>query len=114
MSHQCPKKKGQQIQPSPQYKPKPQWQNNNRNQGFQKKPFGQQKPRTQGYRKYNNRPFKHAPQIRTARIEEIEEQEYEYEEEEQDVSSLAARTAKLSPEQREKWVQDMNALGINF
>jgi hypothetical protein len=114
MSNQCPKKKGQHIQSSPQYKPKPPWQTNNRNQGFQKKPFGQQKPRTQGYRKYNNRPFKHAPQIHTARIEEIKEQEYEYEDEEQDVSSLAARTAKLSTEQREKWVQDMNALGINF
>jgi hypothetical protein len=54
MSHQCPKKKGQHIQSSPQYKPKPPWQTNNRNQGFQKKPFGQQKPHTQGYRKYNN------------------------------------------------------------
>ena len=114
MSNACPKKKSQNNQSSPQYKPKPHWQTNNRNQGFQKKPFGQPPPRTQGYRKYNNRTFKHAPQIRTARIEEIEEPEHQYEDEEPDVSSLAARTAKLSEAQREKWVQEMNDMGINF
>jgi hypothetical protein len=121
--NECPKKKSQGNRSNPQYKSKPPWQSNNRNQGFQKKPFGQQQPRTQGYRKYNNRQFKHAPQIHTAHIEEIEEPEYQYEDEEPeyqyedeepDISSLAARMARLSEEQREKWVKEMTDMGINF
>jgi hypothetical protein len=31
-----------------------------------------------------------------------------------DVTSLAARTARLSDEQQEQWVQEMNTMGINF
>jgi hypothetical protein len=36
------------------------------------------------------------------------------EEEEENVHSLAIRTARLSNEQREEWVAQMNKVGIHF
>jgi hypothetical protein len=115
ISKYCPKKKTQNHQSNqnynPQFRPKPHWQSSQQNQGFKKKPFGQHQPRPQAFRKYN-KPFQRAPQIRAARIEEIEDP---YEDaEEPNVTSLAARTARLSEAQRETWVQEMNQLGINF
>jgi hypothetical protein len=38
----------------------------------------------------------------------------ENEDEDSDVASLAARTARLSKNQREQWVQEMNNMGIHF
>jgi hypothetical protein len=112
ISKYCPKKKSQNQQHNPQYRPKPHWQNSGQNQGFNKRSHGQQQNRNQGYRK-QNKPFKHTPQIRAARIEEVEDTKHNngYE---TDVTSLAARTARLSDEQREQWVQEMTAMGINF
>ena len=111
MSKYCPKKKNQNTQYQPQYKPKPQWQTHSQNPP--KKSYEKQK----GFRK-QNKPFQRVQQIRSARIEEIEEEEKEDEFNEdhgqENISSLAAHTARLSEDQREKWVQEMNAMGINF
>jgi len=63
----------------------------------------------QGFRKKNQ--FNYKP-IRTAYIED--DQDEEEEEEETYVESLAARTAKLSDDQREQWVEEMRSKGINF
>ena len=110
MSKYCPKK-NQNAQYQPQYKPKLQWQTSSQNPP--KKSYEKQK----GFRK-RNKPFQHTQQIHSAHIEEIEEEEEEDELEEdhgqENISSLADRTARLSEHQREKWVQEMNAMGINF
>ena len=111
MSKYCPKKKNQNAQYQPQYKPKLQWQTHIQNPP--KKSYEKQK----GFRK-RNKPFQRVQQIRSVRIEEIEEGEEEDEFDEdhgqENISSLAARTARLLEDQREKWVQEMNAMGINF
>ena len=111
MSKYCPKKKNQNAQYQPQYKPKLQWQTHIQNPP--KKSYEKQK----GFRK-RNKPFQRVQQIRSAHIEEIKEEEEEDEPNEdhgqENISSLAARTARLSEDQREKWVQEMNAMGINF
>jgi hypothetical protein len=85
------------------------------NQGFKKKFFRSPKP-TQGFRK-SNKPRQYTPCIRTATIEEAEEDEYQdnyEEEEEEEVQSLAVHTAKLSDDQKELWVSEMKDIGINF
>lgn len=94
--------------------------------GYRQSPssFGQprfgtnpKKPAKQNFRKFNKPKgrFQYTPQIRTARIEEVEEPNDQQEEEEEDnVPSLAARTARLSEDQREQWVEEMTAMGINF
>jgi hypothetical protein len=112
MSKYCPKKKTQNPSYQPQYKPKPTWQTNGPKPQFQKKSFG--KSQNQGFRK-RNKPFHHTSQVRSARIEEIEEEE-EFDEDhgQDDITSLAARTARLDESQREQWVQEMSAMGINF
>jgi hypothetical protein len=38
----------------------------------------------------------------------------ENEDKDSDVASLAACTARLSEDQREQWVQEMNDMGIHF
>ena len=84
------------------------------NQCFKKKFFGSPKP-TQGFRK-SNKPRQYTPRVRTATIEEAEEDEYQddYYGEEEEVQSLAVRTAKLSDDQKELWVSEMKDVGINF
>jgi hypothetical protein len=42
------------------------------------------------------------------------EEDRENEDEDSDVASLAARTARLSENQHEQWVQEMNDMGIHF
>jgi hypothetical protein len=131
MARECPNKKTQAFKWP--YQPDQQFWSNQRPpfQGdscFKKKPFGQynqQKPfnqlkRTQGFRKYNKP--KYTPQARIASIQEMDDnygyEDYGYgdqeEEEEENVHSLAIRTAKLSDEQREEWVAQMNKVGIHF
>ena len=106
ISKYCPKKKSQNAPQNPQYRPKPQWQNSK----MRKKPSDQQ-TRSQGFRKRNQSYQQRSSQIRTAKIEEIEEEQPSSDEEPR---SLAARTARLSEDQREQWVQEMKAMGINF
>ena len=93
MSKYCPKKKNQNAQYQPQYKPKPQWQTNSQN--LPKKSYKKQK----GFRK-QNKPFQRTQQICSARIEEIkegeEEDEFDEDHGQENISSLAARTARLS------------------
>ena len=64
----------------------------------------------QVFRKKNQ--FSYKPQIRTAYIEDAEEQENE--DEQEYIKSLAARTTKLLDNQREQWVKEMHNMGINF
>jgi hypothetical protein len=49
-------------------------------------------------------------QIRSAQIEEIEEEDNENE----DPYNLATHTMRLDEEQREKWLEEMHNHGINF
>ena len=73
-----------------------------------------------GQRKYNQFKSKKSTQplkfgqsafARTASIQEIPE---DSDEDEDDVPSLTARAAKFNDRQREQWVEEMKALGINF
>ena len=56
------------------------------------------------------------PRIRSATIEEIEEEEGsdDMDIDQEDVPSLAVRTACLSEGQREQWLSEMRDMGINF
>ena len=73
--------------------------------------------RTQPLQK-TNQPRRFTLRIRTTSIEEVPEEGeegFEQESEQEDeVSLLAIRTVCLSPEQRERWLQEMNKVGINF
>jgi hypothetical protein len=124
MARDCPTKKKQAFQRP--YQPDRQFRSNQRppyqgDSRFKKKPFGQynqQKPfnqpkRTQGFRK-SNKP-KYTPHARVASIQEVDEDDgYEDQEDEENVHSLAIRTARLSDEQREDWVAEMDKIGIHF
>jgi hypothetical protein len=120
MSRDCPLKKKQFSRPdqsrfrSNQGRPGYGQPPSESSQGFKKKSFGSPKP-TQGYRK-SNKPRQYTPRVRAATIEEVEEDDYQddYYEEEEEVQSLAVRTAKLSDEQKERWVSEMQDVGINF
>jgi Retrotransposon gag protein/Zinc knuckle len=120
MSRDCPQKKKQFSRPdqsrsrSNQGRPGYGQSPSGSSQGFQKKFFSSPKP-TQGYRK-SNRQRQYTPRVRAATIEEVEEDDYQddYYEEEEEVQSLAVRTAKLSDEQKERWVSEMQDVGINF
>ena len=121
MARDCPQKKkqffGRSDQPrsrSDQERPGYRQPPSGSNQGFKKKFYGSPKP-TQGFRK-SNKPRQYTPRVRTATIEEAEEDEYQddYYGEEEEVQSLAVRTAKLSDDQKELWVSEMKDVGINF
>ena len=76
---------------------------------FKKKSYGPNK----GYRKFNKqRPTR----IRSATIEEIEEEERsdDMDIDQEDIPSLAVRTARLSEGQCEQWLLEMRDMGINF
>jgi len=111
MARECPKKKQQigQSSQSGSYKPQNDQLRTKPKTTFKKKPFGS-KPMGQGFQKKNQ--FSYKPQIRTAYIEDAEEQENE--DEQEYIESLAARTTKLSNNQREQWVKEMHNMGINF
>jgi hypothetical protein len=114
MARECPKKKRQQS-PSQFGQPPTQYRQASGRPGssppFKKKSFHTPKP-TQGYRKFN-KPKGQTFHARGAYLEEVKEEELE-EEERDDVPSLAARTARLTEEQREQWIQEMNDAGICF
>lgn len=105
---------GQQRQYTPQpYAPKPQYKST-----FQKKPFG--KPggarRSQGFRK-SNKPYgyQYVQQARGATIEEMEEEADEYQEyEQEDISDLAARTNRLSEDERVGLLDEMIKANPDF
>jgi hypothetical protein len=123
MARECPERKEQPFKPSfspnrftsgerspfkPQFKPpfKP---------NFQKRTFG--KPtnpkRPQGFRKFNRPPAYHyVQQARAAHIEEMEEEDQEYEEE--DISDLAARTSRLSEDERGALLEEMIKANPDF
>jgi hypothetical protein len=98
MARNCPVKKQQFSRPPQQGKKKP-FNRPKQGSGFRK--FNKPKPHRLGYN----------PQARVASIEEIDSDE---ENEAPDVPSLAARTARLSEEQREDWLQEMRDLGMDF
>ena len=109
----CPRKGRRQEQPSYGQRPSGYGQGPSYRGTFKKKTYSPPKPRT-GFRKFNRprrAPF--TPRARGAYIEE-EEEGIEVEEKDDNVSNLAARTARLSEDQREQWVQEMNEMGINF
>ena len=112
MAHECPDKKRQFTQSGPtpfQFNPRP----SGPTPQFKPKFSGPPK-RPQGFQKFN-KTRKPVSRIRTASIEEVqEEEEEEYDQEEDEVPSLAIRTARLSPDQREQWLKEMNNMGINF
>jgi hypothetical protein len=102
MARECPQKKTQASQSRPQFKKKSPHQGQ---KGFRK--FNRPKPKPFGYG--------YTPKARGAFIEEAEEEEYDQDQEEFDpITELAARTAKLSEDQKETWVEEMKNHGINF
>lgn len=111
MARDCPTRKEQPFYPKPQYQhPKPQF----RKKTFGSKPSGHPKPdQGRNFRKSNKAPIKfgYYPKARGATIEEISEEEYQ---EEDDVPSLAVRTAQLSDNQKEEWLQELEGKGIHF
>ena len=54
------------------------------------------------------------PHACTASIEEVDSGDEEEEQGEDDISSLAAHTARLSENQREDWLKEMDNMGIHF
>ena len=100
MAKDCPMRKTS----ATQFKPR----------SFQSKPrYGNQIPRkTNQWKKRSfQKPLKFGQSAaRTATIEEVESDN----EDNEDVPALAARAAKFNEGQREQWVEEMKALGINF
>jgi hypothetical protein len=105
MARECPLRKQQPYKPQYQkrYPQKPE---------FKPKPFFKPQERHQGFRKKN--PFTRPAYVKAAYIEEMEPEEDQYEEKEEEVSSLAARTARLSEPEKEIWLAEMKEVGINF
>jgi len=54
------------------------------------------------------------PRTHTASIEEVDSGDKKEEQGEDDISSLAARTARLSENQCEDWLKEMDSIGIHF
>jgi hypothetical protein len=54
------------------------------------------------------------PHARTASIEEVDSEDEEEEQGEDNIPSLAARTARLSENQHEDWLKEMDNMGIHF
>jgi hypothetical protein len=104
MAKNCPFKQKQQFSQPPQRTSQPNWHTTTTSQytphksnQFKKRTF--QKPQKFGV---PSQSF-----ARTASIQEVHKDE-------EDVSSLAARAANFNNGQREQWVEEMKALGINF
>jgi hypothetical protein len=106
MARECPQKKYQ--QPQSQYRPPPSsYRSSSSNSG--RKPFKPQshRPKPQGFRKFNKpRGFGAA---RSATIEEMDSDQDSI-----DPPTLAARTAKLSDDQKEEWLHELDGYGVSF
>ena len=114
MARKCPSKKKQPFKPSQRSAPNS-WAPRSGPSPFGTKPHFKKKSYgpNKGYRKSNKqRPTR----IRSATIEEIEEEEGsdDMDIDQEDVPSLAVRTARLSEGQREQWLSEMRDMGINF
>ena len=123
MARECPERKEQPFKPSfqanrftGQQRPspfKPKFSNFPK-----KKPFGKtfNQKRPQGFRKFN-RPlaFHYVQQARAAHIEEMGEEDEENQEyEQEDISKLAARTSRLSEDEREALLEEMIKANPDF
>ena len=119
MARDCPTRKEQPFKPSfqsnqPRFPSnKPPFKKPFGQKPLGQKPFGQKRPPSQGFRKFN-KPFayQYVQQARTAAIEEGEEEGEEYEPDE--ISDLAARTSRLSEDEREALIQEMANADPNF
>ena len=111
MAKECPERKQQSFN----YKPKPQYNPNFK----KKKPFGQSK-RSSHKPRSNQRSQRlgYTPQARVASIEEMssdsDNENDDYDHDDNEGASLAARTAKLSDNQKEAWLNEMRDMGIKF
>ena len=110
MARECPNKKYQHSQS--QYRLPPSSYGQSPSQSG-RKPFNKpqshssHRPKPQGFRKYNKpRGFGAA---RSATIEEMDSDQDSI-----DPPSLAARTAKLSDDQKEEWLQELDGYGVSF
>jgi hypothetical protein len=54
------------------------------------------------------------PHVCTTSIEEVDSGDEEEEQEKDDISSLAAHTARLSENQHKDWLKEMDNMGIHF
>jgi hypothetical protein len=109
MARECPAKKHQQSS----YRAPPSSYGASTSSFGNRKPFNKPssnasyRPKPQGYRKFNKpRGFGAA---RSATIEEMDDDQ-----ESINPPSLAARTARLSDDQKEEWLQELNAYGVPF
>ena len=101
MARDCPREKKPQTKTYTQSKKKS-FDKSKTRKGSKK--LGPVKPYWAGYQ----------PRARTASIEEMDSEDEEEEQGEDDIPSLAARTARLSENQREDWLKEMDNMGIHF
>jgi hypothetical protein len=95
-----------------------------RNQSFKQKRFKNRqesswRQRPNAFNKrlttFQKRPFGRNEYVKSAQIEEIdEEEETDLLPPKIDVADLAVKTAALTEEQREEWVENMTNLGVDF
>jgi hypothetical protein len=109
MARECPKKKHQQSS----YRQSPSSFGKPTNFGTSRFGGQPQKPTKQRFRKFNKPRGRYTPKIRAATVEEVYEEDEEGQEE-NEVTSLVVRTNRLDADQREQWVEEMKAMGINF
>jgi hypothetical protein len=110
MARECPYKKRQQFGSHTQA--------SNFQRHPPKKSYSQGKG-TGGFRKRNKFPRQQQLQVRSAYIEEVPDEQTDlqdtYEEEEEDpIPNLAVRTSRLSDEHKEKFLAELQALGVDF
>jgi hypothetical protein len=101
MAHNCPREKKPQTKNFTQPKKKS-FDKSKTRKGPKKS--GPVKPYWAGYR----------PRARTTSIEEVDTGDEEEEQEEDNISSLATCTARLSENQHEDWLKEMDNMGIHF
>ena len=110
MARDCPQKKYQHLQS--QYRSPPSSYGSSTFY-LGRKPFNRPqsrpppRPKPQGFRKFN-KPRKFGA-ARSATIEEMDSDQDSI-----DPPALAARTAKLSDDQKEEWLQELNGYGVSF
>jgi hypothetical protein len=118
MAQECPLKPRQQAPSTYGQQPSTygQWPQTGQ---LKRKPFSQSHPK-QGFRKSNKpKTSSYTPWACAAYIEEVEEGEDDKVSDaptsrDSKVPNLAACTARLSEDQCEQWIEEMNAMGINF
>ena len=94
MARDCPDRKEQPFKPTQRFE--------------KKKPFTP-RSKPQGFRKFNKPRTGFQGQARVASIEEIDSDD-----EDLDVPSLVARTARLSDDQKEDWLKELDTYGVHF